>query len=153
MNLEQIEEQTPFFLEGVTRGRIEGLRVAVADLCAVLGIELTEARRAMLASLGLSDLETLRVALKSTRAWPLVPAAVVVVRHRDIGRTPRTADAPRRPPRDVARRGEDRRPRGRRALPRRRRRTSRASAEGRRRHGNARRPRGRRSSGRGVGVS
>ena len=50
--------------EGKTEGRTEGLRVAVMDLCEVLGISLT------MAQLDLGGLESLRQHLKQHRAWP-----------------------------------------------------------------------------------
>jgi Putative restriction endonuclease len=56
--------------EGEARGRAEGLRVAVADLCEVLGVALGPARRAQLASMGVGELEALRAALKATKRWP-----------------------------------------------------------------------------------
>ncbi len=55
---------------GLREGKTEGLRSAVADLCEVLGVSLTEARRAHLAALDLVGLEALRLELKATKAWP-----------------------------------------------------------------------------------
>ena len=51
------------------RAREEELRVAIADLCEVLGIELTAERRARLKGLGLDDLRALRQQLKTNREW------------------------------------------------------------------------------------
>jgi hypothetical protein len=51
----------------------EGLRVArevVADLCEVLGVEVTDERRAHLAALDLAALEALRAELKAKKTWP-----------------------------------------------------------------------------------
>jgi hypothetical protein len=51
----------------------EGLRTAygrVEDLCEVLGVELTDERKAHLAGLDLAGLEALRRHLKTHRAWP-----------------------------------------------------------------------------------
>jgi flagellar biosynthesis/type III secretory pathway protein FliH len=56
--------------EGEARGKAEGLRAAVLDLCEVLGLELTEARKAHLAGLDVAGLEALRQHLKQHRAWP-----------------------------------------------------------------------------------
>jgi hypothetical protein len=56
--------------EGEARGKAEGLRAAVADLCEVLGIGVTEARKAHLAGLDVAGLEALRQHLKLHRSWP-----------------------------------------------------------------------------------
>jgi hypothetical protein len=56
--------------EGEERGKAEGLRAAVADLCELLGIEVTEARKAHLADLNVAGLEALRLHLKLHRSWP-----------------------------------------------------------------------------------
>ena len=56
--------------EGLVVGKAEGLRVAVADLCELLGIAPTTARRRQLAALDLEGLEALRAQLKQQRAWP-----------------------------------------------------------------------------------
>jgi hypothetical protein len=42
----------------------------VEDLCEVLGVELTEERKAHLAGLDLAGLEALRRHLKTHRSWP-----------------------------------------------------------------------------------
>lgn len=55
---------------GEERGRLLEARSALADLCEVLAIELTEARRAHLAGLDLPALAELRKHLVSNRAWP-----------------------------------------------------------------------------------
>jgi len=51
------------------KGREEGLRAGVESLCEVLGIDLTPARRAELASLDAPRLEACLTLLKTTRAW------------------------------------------------------------------------------------
>ncbi|MCU0686692.1 MAG: HEPN domain-containing protein [Polyangiaceae bacterium] len=56
--------------EGMREGKEEGLRVAVLDLCEAFGIEPTEAQRARLEAMGVSELEGLRAAIKTTRSWP-----------------------------------------------------------------------------------
>jgi predicted transposase/invertase (TIGR01784 family) len=56
--------------EGLREGKAAGLRAAVADLCEVLGVELTEARKAQLAGLEVAGLEALRLHLKQHRSWP-----------------------------------------------------------------------------------
>jgi hypothetical protein len=56
--------------EGLAQGLEKGLRVAVADLCELLGIKLGAARRARLDAMGLAELEALRTALKQTKRWP-----------------------------------------------------------------------------------
>jgi hypothetical protein len=60
-------------LEGKREGQREGessLRQAIEDLCELLGIELTDVRRAQLEALDLAALDAVRVALKQKRAWP-----------------------------------------------------------------------------------
>jgi hypothetical protein len=59
--------------EGKAEGEAAGARAAVADLCEVLGIDLGAKRRARLAAMGVSELETLRAALKKHRRWPPKP--------------------------------------------------------------------------------
>jgi hypothetical protein len=59
--------------EGELVGRREGedgLRQALEALCAVLDIELTEARRAVLEKATLADLRGLVEAIKVQRRWP-----------------------------------------------------------------------------------
>jgi hypothetical protein len=56
--------------QGLEQGRAETLRSALIDLCEIFAIELTDARRAYIASLDLPGLEALRVQLKQHRAWP-----------------------------------------------------------------------------------
>jgi predicted transposase/invertase (TIGR01784 family) len=55
--------------EGRQEGRQEGLRQGVEALCQVLGIELTEERRAELAGLGIAELEALLARLRERRSW------------------------------------------------------------------------------------
>nr|MCU0659170.1 hypothetical protein [Polyangiaceae bacterium] len=55
---------------GEREGKAAGLRAAVLDLCEVLGLELTEARKAELAGLDVAGLEALRQHLKQHRSWP-----------------------------------------------------------------------------------
>jgi predicted transposase/invertase (TIGR01784 family) len=58
---------------GEARGLREGeraLRAAVEDLCELLGVEVTDDRRAHLAGLDLAGLEALRTKLKSGKTWP-----------------------------------------------------------------------------------
>jgi hypothetical protein len=52
------------------KGKGEGLRVAVRDLCEVLGIALTPEQQAHIDALDLAGLGALRLALKQHRAWP-----------------------------------------------------------------------------------
>ena len=76
MNFEQmVEQETQRLIEhgrtdGLREGEAKGLREAVSDLCEAFGVELTAARRQQLAGLDLAGLQTLRAALKATRAWP-----------------------------------------------------------------------------------
>lgn len=56
--------------EGHMEGQIVGLRVAITDLCEVLGVALTPGQRQHLAGLDLDGLEALRLHLKQHRAWP-----------------------------------------------------------------------------------
>ncbi len=55
---------------GEKRGRLLEARTALADLCEVLGIELTEERHAYLDGLDLPGLSALRAQIKERRAWP-----------------------------------------------------------------------------------
>jgi hypothetical protein len=55
---------------GLREGEARGLRAAVDDLCEVLGVEVTDERRAHLAALDLAGLEALRAELKAKKAWP-----------------------------------------------------------------------------------
>jgi hypothetical protein len=55
---------------GKAEGRLEGLRVAVRDLCELLGITLTAEQQAHLETLDLAGLGALRAHLKLHRAWP-----------------------------------------------------------------------------------
>jgi hypothetical protein len=56
--------------EGREEGLEKGLRVAVADLCELLGIKLGVARRARLEAMSVAELEALRNVLKQTKRWP-----------------------------------------------------------------------------------
>jgi hypothetical protein len=55
---------------GKVEGRIEGLRVAVRDLCEAFGIALTAEQQARIDALDLAGLGDLRAHLKQHRAWP-----------------------------------------------------------------------------------
>jgi len=55
---------------GEREGEARGLRAAVETACDLLGIELTEARKAHLAGLDVAGLEALRQHLKLHRSWP-----------------------------------------------------------------------------------
>jgi hypothetical protein len=61
----------PEFDAGREEGREEGLRTGIRDLCESLGVELTTARGAALASMSSTQLDALRLALKRDRRWPL----------------------------------------------------------------------------------
>jgi hypothetical protein len=50
--------------------KADGMRTAVRDLCELLGVEVTEERRAHLAALDLPGLEALRAHLKTHKDWP-----------------------------------------------------------------------------------
>jgi hypothetical protein len=56
--------------EGEARGRAEGLRAAVVDVCEALGVELGPERLASLKALGPLELDALRAGLKLHRRWP-----------------------------------------------------------------------------------
>jgi len=56
--------------EGKEEGLAAGLRVAITDLCEVLGVKVGAARQAKLAAMRLDELEALRAHLKQHRAWP-----------------------------------------------------------------------------------
>jgi hypothetical protein len=56
--------------DGMREGEARGLRAAVVDLCEVLGVEVTDERRAHLAALDLPALEALRADLKAKKTWP-----------------------------------------------------------------------------------
>jgi hypothetical protein len=68
--LGQAEGRAEGKAEGLREGEVRGLRAAVLDLCELFSIELTEERRVRLESMGVSELEALRAALKQTRRWP-----------------------------------------------------------------------------------
>ena len=54
---------------GDARGEVRGLRAAVADLCEVLGIQLTAASRAEIEGLDGAGLTALRERIKAARGW------------------------------------------------------------------------------------
>jgi uncharacterized protein len=56
--------------EGEARGKAEGLRAAVLDLCEAFGLEPTGEQRAALEAMGVGELEALRAAIKQTKRWP-----------------------------------------------------------------------------------
>jgi hypothetical protein len=56
--------------EAARERRARGLRTAVLDLCEVFDIEPTEAQRARLKAMGVSELEALRRELKQAKRWP-----------------------------------------------------------------------------------
>ena len=51
-------------------GRVKELRRSLADLCELLGIEMTEEHRKVLTTTDLARLERLRDRLKQERRWP-----------------------------------------------------------------------------------
>lgn len=55
----------------LNKGRDEGLRIAVLDLCEVLGVTPTEEQRAQLERLDARAIEALRARLKKDRRWAL----------------------------------------------------------------------------------
>ena len=55
---------------GEAKGRAEGLRMALRDVCEVFGIKLTPEREQVLATLDAQGLERLRQDIKRTHAWP-----------------------------------------------------------------------------------
>jgi hypothetical protein len=63
--------QSELYRSIFAEGKQEGLKLAIMDLCEVLGIELTPERRAQIEQLDQSQLSQLRTHLKSARAWPL----------------------------------------------------------------------------------
>jgi hypothetical protein len=56
--------------QGREQGFERGLRLAVLDLCELLGVVPTDAQRTRLEAMRVDELETLRQALKQTRRWP-----------------------------------------------------------------------------------
>lgn len=56
--------------KGREQGREREARLAIADICEMLGLELTAARRGHLEQLNLQGLEALRAHLKTHRMWP-----------------------------------------------------------------------------------
>jgi predicted transposase/invertase (TIGR01784 family) len=57
--------------EGMDEGRCKELRRSLADLCELLGIEVTEERQEALIAADLSKLESLRARIKQDRRWPI----------------------------------------------------------------------------------
>jgi hypothetical protein len=56
--------------EGLSQGHTLGLREAIADICEVLSIALTDERRPSLVAMNEVELSTLRDAIKRERRWP-----------------------------------------------------------------------------------
>jgi len=56
--------------EGERKGRLAGQKQSVADLCEVLGIELTPVRLAIVEKMDEDQLAALRTYLKTRRSWP-----------------------------------------------------------------------------------
>lgn len=63
--------QSELYRSIFAEGKQEGERLAIMDLCEILGIELTPERRAQLEQLDPMQISQLRTHLKSARAWPL----------------------------------------------------------------------------------
>jgi hypothetical protein len=57
--------------DGLAKGKAEGLRLAIGDLCELLGVALGPKRRARLAAMSADELEALRLALKRHKRWPV----------------------------------------------------------------------------------
>ena len=55
---------------GEAKGEAKGLRIAVEDLCEVLGIPLSDDRRTFLSAAGVDELATIRDELKRSKRWP-----------------------------------------------------------------------------------
>jgi flagellar biosynthesis/type III secretory pathway protein FliH len=55
---------------GLEEGRVEELRRSLADLCELLGIEMTDQRRELVIASDLAGLEELRNRIKQQRGWP-----------------------------------------------------------------------------------
>jgi hypothetical protein len=72
MNSERLVERWESRLrqEGEAKGKAEGLRAAVLDLCEAFGIALGPKRHAQIRAMGLDELEALRKVLKRRRCWP-----------------------------------------------------------------------------------
>ncbi len=67
--LEKAKEEG--LVKGLEEGQRKELRRSLADLCELLGIELTEERRQALSAADLSGLEALRKRIKQERRWPM----------------------------------------------------------------------------------
>jgi hypothetical protein len=70
MDITKWKEQSALYREGEARGRAEGLRKAIVDLCDVLGVAVGPERQARLDVLSADELDALRLALKQYRRWP-----------------------------------------------------------------------------------
>ena len=56
--------------QGLAEGRVDGLRAGIEGICDVLGIELTQARRAEIERRDTEALDALLKAIRQTRKWP-----------------------------------------------------------------------------------
>lgn len=56
---------------GEARGRLEGARVGVLDLCEALNVPLDDARREVVAKATTEEADALRATLKRDRVWPV----------------------------------------------------------------------------------
>jgi len=56
--------------EGEARGKAEGLRAGVWDVCEVLGLVPTATQRAQVEAMNAEQLQVFREQLKQTRRWP-----------------------------------------------------------------------------------
>lgn len=61
----------PEFIAEREEGREQGLRQAILDVCELVGVEVTDARRAALETMNAKALDALRIVLKRDRQWPL----------------------------------------------------------------------------------
>jgi hypothetical protein len=71
--VEQAAEQARQAAEEKAKEALEEARQAIADLCELLTIEVTEERRRELTTLDLTGLRQLRTALKQHKRWPILP--------------------------------------------------------------------------------
>jgi hypothetical protein len=100
--LKAAEEQLQKIKEEAERAK---MLASVEMACDLLGIEMTEERRAHLAGLDLAGLDALRLRLKSERAWPLSRDAVDHPGER--GQGPLAAKLEQVPPREDLHRGTE----------------------------------------------